>query len=215
MLVDMIESGTTANSAVLPPDGGEFEQARGLKPCAAGIKIDADGTVYSKSNDGVVWQAVGTWLLVGANTGFWLSRTIDSGSLNIDASANSPVITDVTKANPGVVTATAHGFENTDTVTISGVLGMTELNGNTYTVANKADNTFQLSGINTTGFTTYVSDGVAAANTLVCNTDRIYSISNPAIGTTKTVVLTLELSNDGSGSPIIASQQYNIEADLS
>ena len=38
---------------------------------------------------------------------------------------------------------------------------MVELNGNGYTVANKTDDTFELSGINGTGYTTYTSGGVA------------------------------------------------------
>ena len=73
-------------------------------------------------------------------------------------------ITGATQADPAVVTAVAHPFSNGDLVTISGVVGMTQLNGNTYTVANKATDTFELSGINSTGFTAYVSGGVATGN---------------------------------------------------
>lgn len=74
---------------------------------------------------------------------------------------NDTLITAVTKANPAVVTSAAHGYANGDKVTISGVLGMTQLNGNTYTVAGVTTNTYQLSGIDSTGFTTYVSGGAA------------------------------------------------------
>jgi hypothetical protein len=70
-------------------------------------------------------------------------------------------ISAITKANPAVVTATAHGFSNGDSVIISGVVGMTQVNNLTFTVANKATNTFELSGINSTGYTTYVSGGNA------------------------------------------------------
>jgi hypothetical protein len=69
-------------------------------------------------------------------------------------------ITGITKANPAVVTAASHGFSNGDKVRISSVGGMTEVNGNLYTVANKTANTFELSGINSTGYTTYTSGGV-------------------------------------------------------
>ncbi|MFZ2738753.1 MAG: ubiquitin-activating E1 FCCH domain-containing protein, partial [Burkholderiaceae bacterium] len=74
-------------------------------------------------------------------------------------------ITGITQANPGVVTATAHGFENSDLVEIYGVVGMTEVNGNTYKVANKVANTFELTdpttgtNINTSGYTLYSSGG--------------------------------------------------------
>jgi hypothetical protein len=77
------------------------------------------------------------------------------------ASINNPVsITGATQANPVVVTAIGHGKSNGDKVAILSVGGMTELNGNVYTVANATTNTFELSGINGTGYTTYTSGGV-------------------------------------------------------
>ena len=86
-------------------------------------------------------------------------------SCRSEDSRPNEAITAVTKANPGVVTATAHGLANNDIVYIDGVAGMTELNGNRYTVANKADNTFELSGIDTSAFTTYTSGGTARGGT--------------------------------------------------
>lgn len=70
-------------------------------------------------------------------------------------------ITNITQANPAVITSNSHGLSNGDTVVISDVEGMTELNTNIYTVANVAANTFQLSGVNSTAFTAYVSAGEA------------------------------------------------------
>lgn len=74
---------------------------------------------------------------------------------------HSATITAATKADPVVITATAHGFEDGDTVKITGVVGMTELNGEQFTVANKTANTFELSGIDGSGYTAYVSGGLA------------------------------------------------------
>lgn len=73
-------------------------------------------------------------------------------------------ITGATKANPVVVTDTAHGYSNGDEVRIQNVKGMTELNNNVYTVTNKAANTYELydsegSPINGTAFTTYLAGG--------------------------------------------------------
>lgn len=68
-------------------------------------------------------------------------------------------ISAATAANPVVITAAAHGLSNTDQIGIFGVVGMTELNGNGYIVANATANTFELSGINGTGYTTYTSAG--------------------------------------------------------
>lgn len=79
-----------------------------------------------------------------------------------EARFNSAVISGATQANPVVITATAHGYNDGDTVTINDVVGMTELNGNTYTVANKNVNDFELSGIDGTAFTAYGSVGTAS-----------------------------------------------------
>lgn len=58
--------------------------------------------------------------------------------------ASGSSITGATQATPCVITAVAHGFSNADRVKISGVSGMTQLNGQIYTVTNKADDTFEL-----------------------------------------------------------------------
>ena len=72
------------------------------------------------------------------------------------------VITGATAANPVVITSNGHGFVNGDKISIRGVVGMVELNTETaYTVANKATNTFELSGVDGSGFTAYGSAGVA------------------------------------------------------
>lgn len=75
----------------------------------------------------------------------------------------SQAITAITKANPAVVTYTgADTYANGDQVYISGVVGMTEVNNRRFTVANVnvGANTFELSGVNSTGYTTYSSGGI-------------------------------------------------------
>jgi len=70
-----------------------------------------------------------------------------------------------TQAEPVVISATAHTFQNGDLVKFTEVGGMTELNDKTYMVMNKADDTFELYDENGTvkldgtGFTAYTSDG--------------------------------------------------------
>jgi hypothetical protein len=71
-------------------------------------------------------------------------------------------ISGITKANPAVVTYTgADTFGNGDRVIIRDVLGMTEVNNREFEVANvnTANNTFELYGVNSTAYTTYVSGG--------------------------------------------------------
>jgi len=71
-------------------------------------------------------------------------------------------ISAITKANPAVVTATSHGYSNGDHVWINDVVGMTEVNARRYTIANVTTHTFELSGVNSTNYTTYTSGGTAA-----------------------------------------------------
>lgn len=75
---------------------------------------------------------------------------------------NQFVITGITKANPAVVTVSApHNFNNGDSVVISLVAGMTQINNIIATVANKTSTTFQLSGVDSSAYSTYTSGGLA------------------------------------------------------
>jgi len=80
------------------------------------------------------------------------------------------VITGITKANPAVVTAKKHGFSNGNIVIIEDVGGMTEVNNIAFTVANATTDTFELSGINSSGYTTYTSGGTVTRPFLLMNT---------------------------------------------
>lgn len=70
-------------------------------------------------------------------------------------------ITAITAASPPVVTSAAHGFSDGDTIYIDSVVGMTQVNGLTFTVANQATNTFELSGVDASAYTAYSSGGKA------------------------------------------------------
>ena len=75
-------------------------------------------------------------------------------------------ITGITAANPAVVTSSSHGYSNGDFVIITGVVGMTQVNGKTFKVADKTTNTFELqdvdgTDINSSAYTAYSSGGIA------------------------------------------------------
>ena len=72
-------------------------------------------------------------------------------------------ITGATQANPGVLTITGHGYTTGSLVAIAGVVGMTQLNGNSYTVT-VVDADHVSIGVNTTGFGAYGSGGTAGGN---------------------------------------------------
>lgn len=74
-------------------------------------------------------------------------------------------ISGISKAKPAVVTSSGHGFINGDLVTLSGVNGMTTVNGKTFTVANATSNTFALADTDTRYTSSYSSGG-----TITCDT---------------------------------------------
>jgi thiamine monophosphate kinase len=69
-------------------------------------------------------------------------RVVKDGGQVLSGTAKT--VSGVTRANPGVVTCTSHGFSDGDDVYVTGVVGMTQLNGRTMRVANKATHTFEL-----------------------------------------------------------------------
>ena len=87
--------------------------------------------------------------------------------------SNNKAITGITNANPAVVTCTAHGFSDGDTVIIKDLIdplesdldasktNMSSLNGCIFTVANKTTNTFELQGTDTSDYNAYGSSGNA------------------------------------------------------
>lgn len=98
----------------------------------------------------------------------------DQGTI-LDTAQN---ITGATQANPCVITYSgADNYANGDEVYISGVVGMTQLNGKRYKVANVStgSNTFEITdldgnNINSTSYTAYSSGGTVA---------EVYEVSQP------------------------------------
>lgn len=92
----------------------------------------------------------------------WTNDTIKT--VLIDINTLGKAITGATNATPIVVTATAHGYTNGDTVIIYGVGGNTAANGR-FKIANVTTNTFELTnystGANVAGSGAYTSGGFA------------------------------------------------------
>lgn len=90
----------------------------------------------------------------------------DNGAIT-EAAQN---ITGISKANPGVLTYSgADNYANGDSVEVSGVAGMTQVNGRRFTVGgvNTGANTFNLldedgNNVDTSGYGTYTSGGTIA-----------------------------------------------------
>lgn len=88
--------------------------------------------------------------------GYTLSSTLDTGTAIY---GTGKTITGITQANPAVVTYTGGGIAEGDQVVITGVAGMTQVNGRTYTARNVTSTTFELSGTDSTSYSGYSSAG--------------------------------------------------------
>lgn len=110
--------------------------------------------------------------------GRWIADTVlfaASANYLWTAPTKSATITGATQANPCVITTSgSHGFTNGETVTIFGVVGMTQLNGNSYTVTVLSSSTFSI-GVNSTGYGAYSSGGTAVALLNLVNVSRTAS----------------------------------------
>jgi len=70
-------------------------------------------------------------------------------------------ITGISKANPAVVTAPGHGLSDGDRVRVTAFSGMQELSQTAvYTVTNASQNSFALSGVDSTSYSDYIGGGI-------------------------------------------------------
>jgi hypothetical protein len=103
--------------------------------------------------------------------------------------------------NPTQITSTAHNLTTGAVITISSVGGMTQLNGNTYTITVIDANTFSLDGIDNTAFGAYTSGG--SWTTI----DQSFSFTIPGPFLSKEVVIggvdsfgnAISINDDGNG----------------
>lgn len=130
-------------------------------------------TVYSEDDIAflqIAQEADVSYLVDGYHEPRKLSRLgLTNWTLSTYDRTNDPFLTasisGVTKANPGVVTTTAaHGLVAGEIVHLRDVVGMTELNGNSYQVTPILDTTFSLQDlagddVDTSGFSSYSSGG--------------------------------------------------------
>lgn len=97
-------------------------------------------------------------------------RFIQNGSYILET---AQTITGITQADPAVVTISSHPFSTGDEIYISGVVGMTEVNGRNFKITSLTANTFSLQDMDGNDFdssalTVYSSGGSA---------QRVYTVS--------------------------------------
>ena len=156
VLVDITPQTTTTNT---PPDFATTTSS-------ATVTITDTNISNMTTNNAVFIRtpvAIGGLVLFGL---YPITAVLSTHVYQITASSNATETTGITNisaitnANPGVVTtSTNHGLSNGDLVYISGVTGMTQVNGFLFTVAGVTPTTFQLSGVNTTAYGVYTGGG--------------------------------------------------------
>jgi hypothetical protein len=112
-------------------------------------------------------------------------------------------ISGITAADPPVVTYVgADSYSNGDVIHINQVVGMTEVNNISFTVANvnTGANTFELSGITGSGYTPYVSGGIVA----------VAFLGGGEVGSSAIIIEKLSGEADPSG--IIANEMITISS---
>lgn len=128
--------------------------------------IDAwdDALIVPDSSGLSLVKATVTWLSLEANgTLSELGLKFDNGDLVTHALFKKLGISNITQANPAVVTTveSAHGLSTGDEIHIISVVGMTEVNDRTFTITVVDADEFSLDGEDSTGHTAYTSDGNA------------------------------------------------------
>jgi hypothetical protein len=140
---------------------------------AAGAIAAGEMSIVVKDDAGAVKQVTKisgkkVTLDTGTTISWNFSNATDDASVQMEEAGDASevaatVINAITAADPGAVTTTAnHLLVNGDRVRITGVVGMTELNGNVYTVTKTGATTFTI-GVDTSDtddYTAYTSDGV-------------------------------------------------------
>lgn len=113
-----------------------------------------------------------TGVRLSAGSNITLGRNSDSEiTITSTVGGTSKAVSNASQTNPVVITTnTAHQFTEGIAVTITDVVGMTELNGNEYFMDIQTSTTFALyedanltTPLDGTGFTAYISGGVATA----------------------------------------------------
>lgn len=124
--------------------------------------------------------------LIGFQASFTVSYILEFGDKYIRFFNNgAPVlepakaITGITRANPAVVANVAHGYSSGDWELIQNVGGMTQVNGNYYSITVIDADHYSLSGlngvpINSTAYTAYTAGGTS---------QRIYTLTSPYAST--------------------------------
>ena len=120
------------------------------------------------------------------------------------------VVTGVTKANPGVATSAAHGFVSGQVGYFDVSAGMVELDGQAATADSTTANTFDLTDINTSNYTTFTAGNFVPVQTwaTLANSTKVDIAGGEASKMDVTTLLdTLKQEENG----MLAAQSVSID----
>lgn len=157
--------------------GGSFQGGNAVMESVAVIPgANGSGQHYDSTQRDEIWLMVKR-TINGATARYveFIERDYETGLPQEDAYYSDSIITldnpeaisGVTLASPVVLAITGNTFSNGDLIRVTEIVGTTELNTNTYKVANKATNSVELtdpdddSNIDGSAFTAYISGGKA------------------------------------------------------
>ena len=172
---------------------GQFRHSTGLTWAEVGARFptwsDWDETWASGASTVIQPKVIG-----GTPQGYIVERDSGTGeepTVYISNISFPTTITAVTQAVNAVVT-TMNNFRAGQVVTIMGVVGMVQLNGNMYTIISATPTTITLN-VNSTGFTAYVSGGMVSPDNPVfspnhCLNNGDYITISGALGNVMTTI---------------------------
>ena len=114
----------------------------------------------------ILQQSGGGWSVIcGGGDPYQVAYAIYTALFDISTLVGSQLaVSGISQANPGVVTTNlAHGLTTGAVLDLTGIVGMTALNGVAFTATVLTPTTFSV-GINTTGYGAYVSGGMLVPN---------------------------------------------------
>lgn len=149
--------------------------------------------------------------------------TLDTGTTSNETRS----ISGATQANPVVITTSvANNFYDKQRITITGVVGMTQLNDNSYYIRILTNQTFELysdpslaTSVNGTGYGSWVSNGVVEGrfgNVVVIGNLEVQGTTTTVDSTTLTVadnIIVLTKDNISAGIPSSLGYQSGIEVE--
>lgn len=130
-----------------------------------GMRIDkvehitvTGNTFFNSTKDGI-WLNQSKHVNISNN--IIKGNDISTAGTGISIRGAGDTITNITQANPAVVTVTSHGYITNDTIDISNVVGMVEVNDNNFIITYISPTSFSI-GVDSTGYTAYASAGVSS-----------------------------------------------------